>query len=202
MAQCAKMAFMTDTAGVTSARFCVRCGGSLVPPARFCSTCGSPVVAVRRRFFVPRFTTFDGIALAVWTLALVVVLMVILESGPFTALDGRPGSASLDSWSLLDATALIIGGMIGGAAIRPNGRWRELLAAGCLIAVIVGLVVIDGFFQTVTPQQCPDRACHLSNDHGADVFSAPAVILIALGGFTGRIMVRVVRSGLTRMPTQ
>jgi hypothetical protein len=149
---------------------------------------GWVAVPVRRRpSWQPAWERHDTVTVSLWLLAVPAALALV------TLGVGRLGRLTAVGWLAATIAAYAAWAFIGGAVVRPQGRWPEvLLIAGALVA-FVALVDIAAF--TVVAAVGRDQA---GDDDGVAVglvmlfvfVFPPTVLPVAIGRLLRRAVMR------------
>jgi hypothetical protein len=137
-----------------------------------------PVSVPRQRFWQPAWRTSDTWALVVWLIAVPVVIagtiVGLATLAPLTPVGVLVG--------VIAAYAVLA--CIGGATVRPDGRWSETLAlTGALMALIVLAWIVASVVASSTQQPQPgdDDAAAIGLFLTLFVLSPPTLLAVAIG---------------------
>ena len=141
---------------------------------------------------MPPATALDRVAVVVWALALWFALRAALGSLTLPPTGETLSTRALLGWLLRWVAALLVGGAVGGAFVRPRGRWREVFVGGLLIGGAAALFAFMGFFLG-HDHSCGQSGdpCDTADTFGSLILALPSAVVVICGGLAGRAATRM-----------
>ena len=128
-----------------------------------------------------------------WGVALGIALRATLGSLTLPSTGRTLSGRGLLDWVSRWVAVLLLGGAVGGAFLRPRGRWREVLVGGMLIGGVAALFAFSTFF-VAHDHGCARRGdpCDMTDTFGSAMLAVPSAVLVVSGALAGRAAIRLV----------